>query len=126
MKQGPKIRTYITVLVSLYLVLAPAVTTGAKIPKRKPKASNPADHSFPALGASDERKVEVAWNRFYDHAGLGSILARLHKSFPELTRLYSIGKSTQGRDIWCLEVTARNVGDPDRKPGMYLSAAQAM
>ncbi len=96
MKQGPKIRTYITVLVSLYLVLAPAVTTGAKIPKRKPKASNPADHSFPALGASDERKVEVAWNRFYDHAGLGSILARLHKSFPELTRLYSIGKSSQG------------------------------
>ena len=120
MKQGPKIRTYITVLVSLYLVLAPAITTGAKIPKRKPKASNPAAHSFPALGASDERKVEVAWNRFYDHAGLGSILARLHKSFPELTRLYSIGKSSQGRDIWCIEVTARNVGDPDRKPGMYI------
>ena len=36
------------------------------------------------------------------------------------TRLYSIGKSTQGRDIWCLKVTTRNVGDPDRKPGMYI------
>jgi len=87
---------------------------------RKPKARNPARHSFPALGISAERKVPVAWNRFYDHAGLSAILSRLHKAFPELTKLYSIGKSTQGRDIWCLEVTARNVGDPDRKPGMYI------
>jgi hypothetical protein len=64
--------------------------------------------------------VEVAWNRFYDHAGLGSILARLHEAFPDLTELYSIGKSTEGRDLWCLEVTARRVGDPARKPGMYI------
>ena len=67
-----------------------------------------------------ERKVQVAWNRFYDHEGLGAILARIHKAFPDLTRLYSIGKSTEDRNIWCLEVTALNVGDPDRKPGMYI------
>ena len=64
--------------------------------------------------------MEVAWNRYYDHAGLGSILARLHQAFPDLTALYSIGKSTEGRDLWCLEVTARKVGDPKRKPGMYI------
>ena len=87
---------------------------------RKIKAGNPADHAFPALGVSAERKVEVAWNRFYDHAGLTAVLVRLRKAFPELTRLYSIGKSSQGRDIWCLEVTAQKVGEPDRKPGMYI------
>ena len=86
----------------------------------QPKATDPADGALPALGASYPRKVDVAWNRFYDHAGLGSILARLHEAFPDLTELYSIGKSTEGRDLWCLEVTARNVGDPDRKPGMYI------
>jgi hypothetical protein len=69
---------------------------------------------------SADRKVTVEWNRFYDHAGLTAILARLHGAFPELTKPYSIGKSTQGRHIWCLEVTALNVGDPDRKPGMYI------
>jgi len=95
-------------------------TSLGKARSRKPKAGNPARHSFPALGISAECKVQVMWNRFYDHAGLSAILSRLHKAFPELTKLYSIGKSTQGRDIWCLEVTARDVGDPDRKPGMYI------
>jgi hypothetical protein len=86
----------------------------------RPKALEPADGAFPALGAPRARKVEVAWNRYYDHAGVGSILARLHEAFPDLTALYSIGKSTEGRDLWCLEVTARRVGDPKRKCGMYI------
>jgi hypothetical protein len=86
----------------------------------QPKAIDPAEGALPALGASYPRKVEAAWNRFYDHAGLGAILARLHQAFPDLTELYSIGKSTEGRDLWCLEVTARKVGDPKRKPGMYI------
>ncbi len=120
MKQKIKFKMHIAILLSLCLVLALAGTGIAQVRNRKPKAGNPAKHSFPALGISAERKVQVAWNRFYDHAGLGAILARLHKAFPDLTRLYSIGKSTQGRDIWCLEVTARNVGDPNRKPGMYI------
>lgn len=77
-------------------------------------------HTFPALGAPNERKVEVAWNRFHDHKGLEAILTDLNEAFPELTKLYSVGTSSQGRDIWCLEVTARRVGNPDRKPGMYI------
>jgi hypothetical protein len=100
-----------SVLSSLFL----ATASGGR-----PQALDPADHALPALGASYPPKVEVAWNRFYDHAGLGSILARLHGAFPDLTELYSIGKSTEGRDLWCLEVTARKVGDPKRKPGMYI------
>jgi hypothetical protein len=120
MKNRSKIRTYIVFFVSLYLILTLTVTADAKKANRKPKASDPAAHSFPALGVTDERKVEVAWNRFYDHAGMGGILAWLHKAFPDFTRLYSIGKSVQGRDIWCIEVTSRTVGDPDRKPGMYI------
>ena len=112
-------RQGIAILLFSSFLMAFGQTSLCKARGRKPKARNPARHSFPALGISAERKVPVAWNRFYDHAGLSAILSRLHKAFPELTKLYSIGKSTQGRDMWCLEVTARNVGDPDRKPGMY-------
>ncbi|HOJ60775.1 MAG TPA: M14 family metallopeptidase [bacterium] len=75
---------------------------------------------FKALGAPAERRVEVAWNRFYDSEGLAEILKRLHNAFPSLTRLYSIGESYQGRPIWCLEVTHIKTGDPARKPGMYI------
>src|SRR6185436_19268536 len=104
----------------VWLFLIFAVPLSAEIIQRKPKADDPADHAFPALGASTERKVQVEWNRFYDHAGLGSILARLHKAFPNLTKLYSLGKSIDGRDLWCLEVTAPGNGDAARKPGMYI------
>lgn len=85
-----------------------------------PDLPNPAAHSYPALGMVADRKVEVEWNRFYDHAGLTAILQRLHDAFPNLTKLYSVGKSVQGRDLWCLELTAFKVGDSARKPGMYI------
>ncbi|MEW6238336.1 MAG: M14 family metallopeptidase [Candidatus Omnitrophota bacterium] len=75
---------------------------------------------FPALGAPAERKVEVAWNRFYDTKGLEDILKRIQKAYPQLTKLYSIGESYEGRTIWCLELTNREKGDPARKAGMYI------
>ncbi|MEN6425600.1 MAG: M14 family metallopeptidase [Phycisphaerales bacterium] len=108
-------------LVFCSLLLAMGALAEAPAVGEQPGALSPAGHAYPALGAGADRKVDVAWNRFYDHAGLGDILARLHQAFPGLTRLYSIGKSTEGRDLWCIEVTARGVGDPDRKPGMYVS-----
>lgn len=77
-------------------------------------------HIYPALGIVAERKVDVAWNRFYDHAGLSEIQKKLHDAFPKLTKLYSIGQSIEGRELWCLEVTAKEVGDPKRKPGMWI------
>ena len=79
-----------------------------------------ADHTFQALGSPAERKVDVAWNRFHDHAGLYAILKELNEAFPSITKLYSIGKSYEGRDLWCLEVTNRSTGDPSRKPAMYI------
>src|SRR5690349_3248258 len=90
-----------------------------EVSDRKPKADNPAEHAFPALGSSSERKVAVEWNRFYDYAGLGAILRKIHDAFPKLTKLYSVGKSVEGRDLWCLEVTSEK-GDAKRKPGMYI------
>jgi hypothetical protein len=80
----------------------------------------PSAPAYPAIGIAAERKVEVAWNRFYDHAGLSRIQKQLHEAFPKLTKLYSIGQSIEGRELWCLEVTALDKGDPKRKPGMWI------
>lgn len=76
--------------------------------------------AFPALGAPSARKVEIAWNQFYDSEGLSSILLRLHEAFPGLAKLYSIGKSYQGKELWCLEVTSAKGAPAERKPGMYI------
>ena len=106
-------------LFAMGLLMSVDSALAAEIINRKPKADDPAEHSFPALGMLAERKVNVEWNRFYDHAGLGSILARIHNAFPKITKLYSIGKSVEGRDLWCLEVTGAS-GDAKRKPAMYI------
>ena len=75
---------------------------------------------YRALGAPAEREVEVSWNRFHDHAGMTKILSRIHEAFPHLTRLYSIGNSYEGREIWCLEVTNQETGKAESKAGMYI------
>lgn len=107
-------------LSALLLFLGVLGATAAENAGPKPAAADLAAHAFPALGSSTARKVTVEWNRFYDHAGLGAILARLHEAFPDLTRVYSLGQSVAGRDLWCLEITARPGGETPRKPGMFV------
>ena len=45
-------------------------------------AEIPAEETFPALGAPEDPKVEVRWNRFYDHAGLNRIIHELAAACP--------------------------------------------
>ncbi|HVK38752.1 MAG TPA: M14 family metallopeptidase [Candidatus Kapabacteria bacterium] len=76
---------------------------------------------FKAVGAPADPKVEVAWNRYYDYDGITDICRRLAKAFPDLVRMESIGRSTQGREMWALTVTDfKRGGDAARKPGFYI------
>ena len=86
----------------------------------KREYSDLSSHVFPALGSPAVRKVSIEWNRFYDHKAIGTILQQLTNEFASLTTLSSIGKSYKGREIWCLEVTSKNHGNPKRKPAMYI------
>ena len=83
-------------------------------------AQIPPEETFPALGAPDDPKVDVRWNRFHDVNGLNRIVRQIHEAYPNLTRLINIGKSYQGRDMWILEVTNFSEGDPATKPAMYI------
>jgi hypothetical protein len=76
---------------------------------------------FKAVGAPADPKVQVAWNHYYDYDGITDICRRLAKAHPDLVKMESIGKSTQGREMWSLTVTNfKRGGDPDRKPGFYI------
>lgn len=72
-----------------------------------------------ALGAPNNPKVEVAWNRYYDWQEIGSICKRLQQAHPGLVRLSAIGKSYQGKEIFLLTVSNLKQ-EPDRKPAMYI------
>ncbi|MGW8266206.1 MAG: M14 family metallopeptidase [Longimicrobiales bacterium] len=62
----------------------------------------------------------VDWNRYYTAGETEQILRELHDLYPELTELYAIGKSFQGRPLWVMEVTAEITGPASEKPALYL------
>jgi hypothetical protein len=98
--------------------VAMALALPSMLPAQRRGVAEPVFYA--AMGAPPNPKVEVAWNRFRDNAGLGDLLRRLAEAHPHVAKFYSVGKSHEGRPIWCLEVTARSVGDPDRKPAMHI------
>ena len=62
----------------------------------------------------------VNWNRYYSNAETNSIMREFTKRYPDLTRLYSIGKSYKGVDLMLMEVTNRKNRPPEEKPALYL------
>jgi len=72
------------------------------------------------LGSPPDPKVEVSWDRYFDHETLGEIGRRLESAWPDRCRLSTIGTSVEGREIWLLTVTDYGTGDPDTKPAMWI------
>jgi murein tripeptide amidase MpaA len=62
----------------------------------------------------------ISWNRYYTSAETTQILRDWARRFPQLTNLYSIGKSLKGEDLMLIEVTNEATGAADTKPAMYL------
>lgn len=75
---------------------------------------------YKASGSPVNPKVAVSWNRYNDYDGLTDVMKKIAAAYPDLARLESIGKSFEGRDMWCIVITDYKKGDPLRKPGMYI------
>ena len=75
---------------------------------------------FRAIGTPHEPKVEASWNRYNTYDGIVDLMKKIAKAHPKLTRLESIGKSYEGRDIYMLTISDFNSGNPDEKPAMYI------
>jgi hypothetical protein len=110
-------------LLTAALVAAPAALDAQQI-RTAPPATRatqpPVAGALAALGSPPNPKVAVSWDRFYDHAGLHEIGRRLAAAHPGFIKLGSIGKSTEGRDMFLLTVTNFSVGDADKKPAMWI------
>ncbi|MDP2872565.1 MAG: M14 family metallopeptidase [Bacillota bacterium] len=65
-------------------------------------------------------KVRIAWNVYHKYDELTRILHELAGAYSGLASLYSIGRTYQGRDIWCLEITNKSTGPALHKPGFQI------
>ncbi len=64
--------------------------------------------------------VKLTFDHFYDGPAVLDALEKLHKGYPDLTELRSIGKSEEGRDIWLFTINNSATGKDTEKPGIYV------
>ena len=62
----------------------------------------------------------VDWNRYYSTDETYRIMEAYAERHPDLTKLYSIGQSYEGRDLLVMEVTNRRNKRASRKPALYV------
>lgn len=75
---------------------------------------------FRAVGSPHNPKVQISFNRYYTAEGHVALTKKIADAHPNLVRRVSIGKSYEGRDMWLLQITNFEKGNPDRKPGFYI------
>lgn len=62
--------------------------------------------------------VDIDFGKYPLYYELVGIMRGLHEEYPEFTKLYSIGKTKEGRDLWTMEMTNFETGPSDEKPGI--------
>lgn len=58
--------------------------------------------------------LNIDWNKQYRFEEIETYLEAMAEEYPEITELYSIGRSHQERDLWCLEITNEDVPKEDK------------
>ncbi|MFC1476888.1 M14 family metallopeptidase [candidate division KSB1 bacterium] len=62
----------------------------------------------------------VDWNRYYSTEETHQIMRAFTDMYPDLTRMFSIGKSLKNADLYVMEVSNRKIGAPEEKPALYV------
>ena len=57
-------------------------------------------------------------DQYHTFDEMEQILQNIVEDYPDITSLYSIGKSYEGRDVWCLEISD-NPGVDEEEPGVF-------
>jgi murein tripeptide amidase MpaA len=59
-------------------------------------------------------------SRYYRFDELAAVMHAVAEAFPHLVKVYSIGRSLHGRDLWLAEVTRFSTGPGEEKPGYWM------
>jgi hypothetical protein len=64
--------------------------------------------------------VPLRFDHYYTCEQIAEALNALHAAYPELTKVESVGKTEEGRDIWAMTVNNPKTGEALDKPGVYV------
>ena len=65
-------------------------------------------------------KTTFTYDHYADYAELTARLVYFSEHYPNYTRLTSLGKTPEGRNLWAMEVTDLRCGDFDEKPAQHI------
>ena len=64
--------------------------------------------------------IEIDFGKYPLYDELADMLKAFNAEYPRLTKLYSIGKTLEGRDLWTMELTNQETGPGEEKPGIWI------
>ncbi len=67
-------------------------------------------------------KVDLKFNQFYNFPEMVDALEELVAAYPKFLTLESLGKSTEGRDMWLVTINNPDTGSHRDKPAIYIDA----
>ncbi len=65
-------------------------------------------------------RVPLSFDFYYTYDMMVEAMQALHKAYPQLTQLDLVGKSEEGRPVYCLTVNNPKTGAEAAKPGIYV------
>jgi hypothetical protein len=78
---------------------------------------------IPRLSVSDSNdppKRLLRFDKYYDYPQIQKALIKLNTTYPATTRLTSMGRSLEGRELWVLTIHNLDSGPDHEKPALYV------
>jgi murein tripeptide amidase MpaA len=72
------------------------------------------------IGGMNLTKLTLTYDHYYTYSEIESFFDTAVAEYPTLAEKISIGKSQEGRDIWCLILTNKETGLHTDKPAIYI------
>lgn len=114
---------YFTILVLVCLFLSAFTNIVVSIHKENKIDFSYNQNKKKFLENSDVNKFlslnpEDVGSNYLSFSEMEQFLFNLSESYPDVTKLFSLGRSYEGRDVWCLEISD-NPGVDEDEPGVF-------
>ena len=93
---------------SKFLAALKSPKSSGKRPKNKTSTTNTNAHHHhhgQSTIKMSGNKVSIRFNKYHNYDDMTRLLKHVAKKHSNLTRLYSIGRSKQGRELWVMHLT---------------------